>query len=52
VANQSDDYIDAGAGAITDTPERLRTVPDRALAERGGGDWRPDGGVHEVEVEF
>jgi hypothetical protein len=50
--DQKDDYIDAGAGAITDTPERLRAVPDRTLAERGGGDWRPDGGVHEVEVEF
>ena len=52
ITNQPDDYIDAGAGAIVDTPERVRATPDPTRSEKGGSDWRPDGGVHEVELEF
>lgn len=52
VTNQSDDYIDAGAGAIADTPERLRATPNESLRERGGGSWRPESGMIEVEMEF
>ena len=50
--NQADDYIDAGAGAITETPERFRATPNINATERGGGDWQPNSGVFEVEVEI
>ena len=47
--NQADDYVDASAAAITDTPERIKVhirdserAPDRAH-------WRPAGDVHEAE---
>jgi hypothetical protein len=48
--NQADDYIDVTASAIVDQPERIKTLP----ADLGpdGGDWRPAGGVHEVQFEF
>ena len=55
--NQEDDYLDAAAGAVTETPERI----GRAVGGAGAGliapaslshDWRPDAGVHEVEVEY
>lgn len=49
--NQADDYIDAGAGAITDTPERIKVVPrdsDRAPRHEN---WRQNSGVFEVTVE-
>lgn len=50
--NQADDYIDAGAGAIADTPERIRVTPNMQMQEKGGGDWRPNGGTFEVEMEL
>ena len=50
--NQPDDYIDAGAGAITDTPERIKGTPNAQAQEKAGGDWRPNGGEFEVELEF
>jgi hypothetical protein len=52
---QPDDDIDALAGAITETPERVnRAVGEAGLNAPAGGaqDWRPDAGVHEVEVEY
>jgi hypothetical protein len=52
ITNQPDDYIDAGAGAIADTPERIRATPDPSRQERGGNGWQPESGVHEVELEF
>ena len=52
ITNQPDDYIDAGAGAITDTPERIKATPDAGRPDSGGVDWRPDSGVIEVEMEF
>lgn len=57
VKNQADDYLDALAGAVGETPERIHaragTVPgsDTAAeisAPRGSDDWRPNAGVHEV----
>lgn len=50
VANQPDDYLDSGAGAITETPERIKATA--AGSERDRGDWRPDSGVHEVALEL
>lgn len=47
--NQADDYLDVTAGAITDTPERLNVTPGELGVE--AGEWRPNGGVHEVEFE-
>jgi hypothetical protein len=54
--NQADDHLDSGAGAITEAPERIQGL------EAGGAvgwnppataadDWRPSGGVFEVELE-
>ena len=55
VTDQADDYIDAAAGAISETPERI----GRVAADSDGwnsppkarDDWRPSAGVHEVELE-
>jgi hypothetical protein len=51
---QPDDDIDALAGAITETPERVNRAGRADLNPSAGGaqDWRPDAGVHEVEVEY
>lgn len=57
VQTQPDDDLDALAGAISETPERI----SRALPGGSGGlnapqgaaqDWRPDAGTHEVAVEY
>ena len=53
--NQADDYLDAAAGAVTETPERIgRVVGGSGLNAPATvvHDWRPDAGVHEVEVEY
>ena len=49
--NQADDYIDVAAAAITDTPERIKA---KETGEPGVGpaDWRPNSGVHEVELAY
>lgn len=54
VRDQPDDYLDAGAAAITDTPERIRAhVPDQAAGRpEQARDWRPSSGVHEVALEL
>lgn len=52
VKEQPDDYIDAAAGAVVDTPERIRA---HVVGNQSGvmaDDWRPSGGVHEVTVEY
>jgi hypothetical protein len=54
--DQADDYLDAGAGAITEAPERLRNISDkeRFYAKAHGvvvQNWRPSAGVFEVELE-
>lgn len=50
VADQPDDHLDSGAGAITDTPERIKIVgiPTGPQTQH----WRPEGGVHEVQLEI
>lgn len=50
VADQPDDHLDSGAGAITDTPERIKIV--QISTGTTTHDWRPSGGVHEVELEL
>jgi hypothetical protein len=48
--NQEDDYIDAGAAAISDTPQRIKVKePDSGVVRLS--DWRPTSGVHEVAFE-
>jgi hypothetical protein len=49
IPDQPDDHLDSGAGAITDTPERIKIVgiptdsPDQH--------WRPEGGTFEVAFD-
>lgn len=50
VQNQPDDYLDAGAGAVTDTPERLDHSSRNRDAQQTD-DWRPGAGVFEAELE-
>lgn len=54
LTNQPDDYLDVGAAAITDTPERIKPSLSvvRNLTPQGNQDWRPNSGVHEVELDF
>lgn len=48
--NQKDDYLDAGAGALTDTPERIgQIVGNPNITARD--DWRHSAGEHEVTFE-
>lgn len=48
--NQADDFLDAGAGAITDVPERvIRIVGNPQVTARD--DWRTSAGEHEVVFE-
>lgn len=50
ITKQPDDHLDSGAGAITDTPERIKIV--RILTGTPRQDWRPSGGVHEATLEL
>lgn len=50
VTNQPDDYLDAGAGAVTEQPERLGHSGRIRHAEETD-DWRPGPGVYEAELE-
>jgi hypothetical protein len=54
--DQPDDYLDSGAGAIASTPVRIGKVVhgylDRIATVPSREDWRPNGGVHEVTLEF
>ena len=47
--NDPDDFIDAGAGAIVDTPVRIGKAVG-ILTERSRQDWRPDVVFFEVEL--
>jgi hypothetical protein len=51
VANQPDDLLDAGAGAVTDQPVRIGKIVGNPTS-RARDDWRPSGGAHEVELEL
>jgi len=48
VKEQPDDHLDAGAGAITSTPERIKVAEISAVTHHDH--WRPEGGVHEVAL--
>lgn len=56
VQNQPDDYLDAGGGALTETPERvMRAISpldtDRIPTAQPSDSWRPNSGVHQIELE-
>lgn len=51
VKEQPDDYLDAGAGAITTTPVRIGRIVGKPNAP-ARQDWRPDSGVHEVTLDL
>lgn len=51
VNNQDDDYIDSGAGAIAQTPVRIGRIVGKPTETRRDN-WRPDAGVHEVQVDY
>lgn len=48
--NQADDYIDASAAAIVDTPERIKPNIAESQRQRAPVDWRESSNVYEVEV--
>ncbi len=48
--NQKDDYLDAGAGALTDTPERIIQIVGNPNAT-ARDDWRHSAGEHQVVFE-
>jgi hypothetical protein len=50
--NQADDYLDASAGAVSETPERISRADGWIPPSTQQHHWRPDTGVHEVEVEY
>ena len=50
VADQDDDLIDAGAGAIAETPERIRAKHEIS-ASPGHDTWTPSAGVFEATFE-
>lgn len=51
LTNQPDDYLDSGAGAISQTPVRIGKIVGKPTGERSN-DWRPSAGVHEVQVDY
>jgi hypothetical protein len=50
VKEQPDDFLDALAGAVTETPERFKGKVGKPTTARAH-DWRPAGGTHEVAFE-
>lgn len=51
ISSQPDDYLDSGAGGITQTPVRIGRIVGKPTEARRD-DWRPDAGVHEVQVDY
>ncbi len=51
VTNQPDDFIDSGAGAISETPVRIGKLVGKPTAQ-GREDWQPSDGDHEVAVDY
>lgn len=51
ITNQPDDFLDSGAGAISQTPVRIGKIVGKPTEHRRD-DWRPDAGVHEVQVDY
>lgn len=52
IKDQPDDYLDSGAGAITETPVRIGKITGRIFDDPSGKDWRPTTGVFEVTLEL
>jgi hypothetical protein len=54
ITDQPDDYLDAAGKALSDTPERIGRAAGGDLnpTSSTSDDWRPAGGLHEVELEF
>ena len=51
--NAADDYIDAAAGAITETPVRVGRGNSIGISQGTHREnWRPSGGTHEVAVDY
>ncbi|UAN53477.1 phage terminase large subunit [Serratia sp. JSRIV002] len=51
LTDQDDDYIDSGAGAISQTPVRIGKLVGKPTAQ-GREDWQPSDGDHEVTVDY
>jgi hypothetical protein len=51
ISDQPDDFIDSGAGAISQTPVRIGRIVGKPT-EVKRDDWRPDAGTHEVQVDY
>ncbi|MFV9180932.1 phage terminase large subunit [Serratia marcescens] len=51
VTNQPDDFIDSGAGAISETPVRIGKLVGKPT-DQGREDWQPTDGDHEVAVDY
>lgn len=51
VREQPDDYLDSGAGAITQTPIRIGKVVGKPTTQ-AQNNWRPSAGDFEVQVEY
>ncbi|EBW6193563.1 transcriptional regulator [Salmonella enterica subsp. enterica serovar Agbeni] len=51
LTDQPDDFLDSGAGAISETPVRIGKLV-RNITQEEGNNWRPSGGVHEVETDY
>lgn len=51
LTNQPDDYLDSGAGAITQTPVRIGKIVGKPTGEVRE-DWRPSSGVFDVQVDY
>lgn len=51
LTNQEDDFIDSGAGGIAQTPVRIGRIVGKPTEARRDN-WRPDAGVHDVQVEY
>jgi hypothetical protein len=51
IKEQADDHLDSLAGAVSETPERIGRNAGLTEPGRGRDDWRPDAGVHEIELE-
>lgn len=50
VAQQPDDLLDAGSGAVTDQPARIGQLSGNVDPDRGD-DWRPSAGAYEAALE-
>lgn len=49
--NQADDYLDATAGAVSETPERISRSDGWIPPSTAAHDWRPSAGEYEVSLE-